>query len=393
MEIRPLRICLVITEDWYFWSHRLSLARYLVALGHDVHLVSQFSKLRTQIEAQGITTHSCGLRRTAKNPVTEAAATGRLNSLFSRLRPDVVHLVGMKPILYGSVATRLAKVPATVCAIAGLGWLFTPGGLLKSIARQLVSHYFRFALSGNPRLQYLVQNAQHRQTLLQKKMARAEQVTMISGAGVDTHRFRASDEPAGVPCVLTHARMLWDKGIGELVQAARVVRERQVECEFRLIGDPDPANPASISRSQLEAWNQEGNVRWEGRRDDIPDLLSQSHIACLPSHHEGFPLSVVEAMSCGRPVIATDIPGCQDAVSPEATGLLVPRGDVPKLADAIVRLVQDPAARRRMGRESRRQVLLRMSSEIVNQATLDCYLLLLSKTDVSDAKPHKEKAA
>jgi len=388
--MRPLRICFVITEDWYFWSHRRSLARYLVSQGHDIHLVTRLSKLESEIEAIDVTPHSVGLQRTAKNPFAEADVTRRMSRLFHELKPDVVHLVGMKPILYGSVASRMAKVPATVCAIAGLGWLFTPGGILKTSVRQLVSQYFRYALANNPRVQYLVQNSHHRDVLVQNKMAGFDQVTTISGAGVDPNRFRVQPEPDSIPTVMTHARMLWDKGIGDLVDAARILKQQNIECRIRLVGDPDPANPASISTAQLNAWNAEKIVAWQGRSNEIPQLLADSHIACLPSHHEGFPLSLVEAMSCGRPVVTNDIPGCRDAVKSEQSGLLVPKGDVPALATAITRLIQDPALRRRLGAQGRKDVLKRMSNEIVNQQTLECYARLLehqrAKQDTLPAK-------
>lgn len=391
-DMRPLRICLVITEDWYFWSHRRSLARYLVAHGHDVHLVTRLTQHEADIRASQITPHSTGLRRSAKNPLSEAFVTQRMTQLFREVRPDVVHLVGMKPILYGSIAARLAKVPATVCAIAGLGWLFTPGSLLKSVARGAVAQYFRSGLARNPNVRFIVQNSHHQDVLTNCGMATDKQITIISGAGVDTHRFRVQPEPKSTPRVLTHARMLWDKGIGDLVDAARIVKRRNIDCRFQLVGDPDPANPASISAEQLHAWNAEGIVEWQQRRNDIPELLGQAHIACLPSHHEGFPLSLVEALSCGRPVVTNDIPGCRDVVKHEETGLLVEKNDPQQLAAALIRLIQDPPLRRQLGHRGRRDVMSRMASDIVNQQTLTCYENLLSQQPATAAQATRKAA-
>lgn len=384
--MRRLRICLVITEDWYFWSHRRSLAQFLVAQGHEVHLVTRLSSLEADIRAAGMIPHDVGLQRSGKNPWHELQATRRMAATFRKLRPDVVHLVGMKPILYGSLAARLTRVPATICAIAGLGWLFTSGGTLKSAARGLVSHYFRGALAGNDRVEFLVQNTHHRDVLLQAGMAMPNQITIVSGAGVNVHRFRVQPEPASEVRILTHARMLWDKGIGDLVEAAKILQSQQVPCQVTLVGDPDSGNPATISLDQLQSWNASGVVHWQGRRDDIPELLAQSHIACLPSYHEGFPLSVVEAMSCGRAVVTTDIPGCRDAVSHEQTGLLVEPQNPKQLAAALARLVQNPSLRQQLGRRARRDVLHRMSSEIVNQQTLDGYERLLNRSRAPIAK-------
>ena len=381
--MRRLRICLVITEDWYFWSHRRSLAQYLIAAGHEVHLVTRLSHLESEIQAAGITPHRVGLRRATRNPLREGQVCWRMAGLFQRLQPDVVHLVGMKPILYGSIAARRAGVPATVCAIAGLGWLFTPGGILKSAAREIFTRYFRVALANRSGVGFLVQNSHHREVLERRRMAGAQQTTIVAGAGVDPNRFRFLPEQQSTPTILTHARMLWDKGIGDLVAAARIMQRQNVGCQIRLVGDPDPANPASIPVEQLQAWNQEGIVQWESRRNDIPNLLAQAHIACLPSYHEGFPLSLVEALACGRPVVTNDIPGCRDAVQHNVTGLLVEKQNSQALAAALTQLVESSALRQQMGQRGHQDVLRRMTSQIVNQQTLACYEQLLDGETVS----------
>lgn len=382
--MRAPRICFVITEDWYFWSHRRRLAEDLVRRGCSVDIVTNFQQHRDRIEAIGIGTHSSGMQRRGRNPIGEARSVQRLVQLFRTIQPDVVHLVGMKPILYGSMASRISGVPATVCAIAGLGWLFTPGGIIKRGARAIVQTWFRLALSGQPRVGFLVQNSHHRAVLVQSKMAHPGQVSLVHGAGVDTSRFFYRDEPAGPPVVLTHGRMLWDKGIGELVEAARIVRRTHPESRFLLVGEPDPANPASIPEHQLHAWNAEGVIEWKGRRDDIPDQLANSHIACLPSYHEGFPLSLVEATSSGRPVVTTDIPGCRDVVEHEVTGLLVPTRDANALAKSIGRLLDDRDLRIQMGQAGRQRVLNRMSCQIVNDATFELYEKLLGNIPAGD---------
>lgn len=371
--MRPLRICFVITEDWYFWSHRRSLAQFLLAQGHEVHLVTRLSVHQNDIAAARIHVHEVGMRRSGRNPWKELQVIRRMANTFRTIRPDLVHLVGMKPIVHGSLAARVAGVPGTICAIAGLGWLFTPGGILKTSARQAVSSYFRVALAGRSGVRFIVQNEHHHQVLTARGMARPEQLSTIAGAGVSIAKFPVKPEPGGPIKVLTHARMLWDKGIGDLVAASEILRSRDEPIEFHLVGDPDAANPASIPPSQLDAWHQAGLVQWHGRRDDIPRRLADCHIACLPSYHEGFPLSVVEAMACGRPVVTTDIPGCRDAVTHEQTGLLVPPKAPEQLAEAISRLAQDAGMRRRLGMAARRDVEHSMSSEIVNGQTLDAY--------------------
>ena len=375
--MRVPHVCFIIAEDWYFWSHRRLLAQDLIRRGCRVDLMTNLSGLRERIEAVGVIPHSLGLQRSGTNPWRDAQVIRRMTSTLRMLEPDVVHLVGMKPIIYGSIAARLASVPATVCAVAGLGWLFTPGGSLKTTARTLVKLYFRQALAKRADIHFIVQNSHHRDVLAADGMASPEQITLVHGAGVDVNRFCYSPEPSGSPVVLTHARMLWDKGIGEVVEAARDLKKRGVVCTFRLVGDPDPANPASIPQSQLDAWNNEGIVEWEGRRTDIPRVLSQSHIACLPSYHEGFPLSLVEAAACGRPVVTTDVPGCRDVVEHGETGLVVPVKQSGSLANALHEMIGNVERRKTFGRAGRNRVLGLMSGKIVNDETYRCYERLL----------------
>ena len=370
-------VCFVIAEDWYFWSHRRLLAEDLIRRGCRVDLMTNLSGLKNRIEAVGVIPHPLGLQRSGTNVWQDAQVIRRMVATFRALEPDVVHLVGMKPILYGSIAARLAKVPATVCAVAGLGWLFTPGGSLKTTARRLVKTYFRRALAERPGVHFLVQNSHHREVLTTDGMASPEQITLVHGAGVDVDRFRYTPESRGTPVVLTHARMLWDKGIGDVVEAARNLKQRGVVCEFRIVGDPDPANPASIPMSQLNAWNAEGVVRWESRRDDMPRVIAQSHIACLPSYHEGFPLSLVEASASGRPVVTTNVPGCRDVIDHGHTGLVVPVKQPEALANALQEMIESETMRKEFGKAGRKRVLGQMSGRIVNDETYQCYERLL----------------
>lgn len=367
------RVCFVITEDWYFWSHRRILAQHLVQRGCRVDLVTNLGKLESQIRAMGVIPHSIGMRRSGKNPFSEANVVGRMARLFREQKPDIVHLVGMKPIVYGSIAARMAKVPATVCAVAGLGWLFTPGNPIKLLARLMVQQYFRIMLGHRKDVRFIVQNEHHKRTLLQRRMADEQQVDLVAGAGVNVSRFGYTSESKETPTVLTHGRMLWDKGIGELVHAARLIKKHEIVCNFVLVGDPDPANPASIPKQQLEKWHSQGIVEWHGRREDIPELLSKAHIACLPSHHEGFPLSLVEASACGRPIVTTDIPGCRDVVEDGKTGLLVPTKSPDQLALALAKLILNSEMRQEMGRRGRQRAVERMSCETVNRQTYECY--------------------
>lgn len=391
--MRAPRICFVISEDWYFWSHRRNLAKSLMDKGWRVDVVTSCGDFRSKIEAAGILHHSVGLQRNGKNLTHEAQVVRRLATTFREIKPDIVHIVGMKPMILGSMAARIANVPGVVCSIAGLGWLFTSGGPLKGLLRFGVKQYVRQTLCGRRNVLFVVQNADHRQLLIKSKLAEAEQISLVPGCGVDPARFAFSAEPFGPPIVVTHARMLWDKGIGDVVEAAAQIKRQGHSCEFLLVGDPDPANPSSIPEEQLRRWSGEGLVRWQPKRDDIPELLSQAHIACLPSYHEGFPLSLVEAASCGRPIVTSDIPGCRDIVRHNETGLLVPRGNPTALANALTALIENPQTRRAMGRQGRQEVRRRLSCHIVNEKMHECYARLFRQTGRTNIHSMPEKQA
>ena len=190
---------------------------------------------------------------------------------------------------------------------------------------------------------------------------------------VDRYAPAPEGEPAGTPRVTLVSRMLWSKGVGEFVEAARQLKEKGVEFEAVLVGDPDPDNPQSIPEQTLRGWHDEGVVVWWGHEDDIPSVWARSNVAVLPSHREGLPKTLLEAAACGRPMIATDVPGCREIVSQGRTGLLVPAKDPPALAQAIETLVSDSGKRKEMGRAARADAVEKFSESIVIERVLALY--------------------
>lgn len=371
------RILLVITEDWYFWSHRLALARAVRDAGWQVILATSPGKLQQQIEAEGFLYYPLRLQRKGRNPWGEMVSIIDLVSLYRLARPTLVHHVAIKPVLYGSLAARLAGVPAVVNAVVGLGYVFiSSGGAKQALLRTGVEWAYRLAFLGK-HVKVILQNPDDYHLFLQKRILHESQTVMIAGSGVDTMRFAPAPEPPGEPVILLASRLLWDKGIGELVEAARLLKQRGVAGRVVLAGAPDPSNPASIPEAMLQAWQQEGIVEWVGRRDDMPTVLAESHIACLPSYREGLPLSLIEAASCGRPIVTADVPGCREIVCDGWNGLLVPVCDTVALADALQTLLTDTHLRQTMGQRGRDMVLQRFAQEIVIAQTLDVYRSLM----------------
>jgi glycosyltransferase involved in cell wall biosynthesis len=365
-------LVLVITEDWYFWSHRLGLARAVRDAGWQVVVATTPGKLRQQIEAEGFRYYPLRLQRKGRNPWGEVLAILDLASLYRLARPDVVHHVAIKPVLYGSLAARLAAVPGVVNAVVGLGYVFISGGAKHTLLRTAVEWAYRLAFSDR-RTRVIFQNPDDRNLFLQQRIVRAAQTVIIPGAGVDIMRFAPAPAPPGEPVVLLASRLLWDKGIGELVEAARILKRRNIAGRVVLAGLPDPSNPASIPQATLEAWQQEGVIEWIGRRSDMPAVLAEAHIACLPSYREGLPLSLIEAASCARPIVAANVPGCREIVQDGWNGLLVPVKDAQALADALQTLLTDAPLRQRMGQRGRELVLQRFAQEHIIEQTFAVY--------------------
>ncbi len=372
----PLLI-FVVTEDWAFWSHRLPMARAARAAGFAVAVACRVGAHQERIEAEGFRVLPLRhLRRESLNPWIEARAVLELTALYRRERPALVHHVAMKPVLYGALAARLAGVPAVVNALAGMGFVFTATSLKAAVLRPAIITAFRLLLN-RPNSRVLVQNDDDRALFVERGLVQAGRVVLIPGSGVDTGAFVPVPEPQGVPVALCVARLLWDKGIGELVEAARLLRGRGVKLRIQVAGDRDPANPRVISEDVVRGWMAEGVVEFLGRRDDIAALTAASHIAVLPSYREGMPKSLLEAAACGRPLVTTDVPGCRALVEDGVNGLLVPVRDAASLADALERLALDPALRARLGREARRQAEETYSEQAVGRAVVALYRSIL----------------
>ena len=310
------------------------------------------------------------------NPLKEVGVIRQLTAIYRRLQPDIVHHVAVKPVLYGSIAARLARVPGVVNAMAGLGYLYMSSNVTVKLARPLLRVLMRTLLN-NDRTRVILQNPDDVALMCDSGTVSRERVVLIRGSGVDPEVYRQQPEPEGVPVVMLASRLLWDKGVGEFVEAANLLRAEGSEARFVLVGDGDDANPASVDAATLEAWRQGGSIELWGRRDDMPDVLAQAHVVCLPSYREGVPRVLIEAASCGRAIVTTDAPGCREIVHHGENGLLVPVRDAAALADAIRTLLDDPGLRARMGNAGRELVRNEFTIDAVVEATLDVYQALL----------------
>jgi len=373
------RVLILVSEDWYFCSHRLPLGRALRAAGAGVVVACRVRDHGEIIRGAGLRLAPIGLDRSGLNPLKDVATIREILRLYRREKPDIVHHVALKPTLYGSLCAWRAGVPNVINALGGLGYMFAS----DAPAARLLRPFVRFALRrllNRRNTRTILQNPDDMALFAENLRIRRANLAMIRGAGVDTEQFRPAPFPEGVPVAVCVSRMLWDKGIRELVDAARLLRDRGVALRVRLVGPTDD-NPASIPQETLDAWRREGVVEVAGPSDDIAGEYARAHIAVLPSYYgEGLPKSLLEAAACGRPMVATDWPGCREICRDGVTGLGVPPRDAEALADALARLAGDAALRDRLGAEARRVAETAFAEPIVLAATLALYRSLVTET-------------
>lgn len=375
MTLSGRKIIYLVSEDWYFCSHRLPLGIAAREAGAEVVVATRVNKHGPQIEAGGLRLAPIDMRRSGTNPFTDIATIRQITDLYRREQPDLVHHVALKPILYGGYAAWRTGVPAVVNAVAGMGFIFISEGLFARTIRPFVARAQR-SLMNRANTRTILQNPDDVALYRESIGVEGERLTVIPGAGVDIEKFAYVPEPFGAPIAVCVSRMLRDKGIYELVAATRLLHEKGIEFRVRLIG-PTDENPASIPRATLAEWNREGIVEVVGASDDIAGEYARAHIAVLPSYREGLPKSLLEAAACGRPIVATDVPGCREVCIEGETGLRVPARTVEPLAAALERLAVDPNLRRRFGENARRRAETVFAEGIINGQTLALYEKML----------------
>ena len=368
----------VVNAPEFFLSHRLPLAVAARKAGFAVHVATSAGPQSGRVTDLGFVHHPLPLSRSGRNPLDELRSLWSIYRLMRNIRPRLVHLVTIKPVLYGGLAARVAGVPAVVAAISGLGTVFIAHDAKRSWFLRGIEYLYRLAL-GHKNIKVVFQNPDDCTVIASLGRLRDEQTALVKSAGVCLEQYLVYQEPSGVPVVTFASRLLKDKGIREFVEAARLLKARGIAARFWLAGSLDPANLSSVTEEELAQWIQEKVVEVLGYRNDIADVFSMSNIVVLPSYREGLPRVLIEAAACGRAVVTTDVPGCRDAINPGLTGMLVPVRDPTALADAIQFLIDDPVRRRQMGEAARLMAESEFSIEKVVKGHLAIYRELLEK--------------
>ncbi|MGA1611725.1 MAG: glycosyltransferase family 4 protein [Ilumatobacteraceae bacterium] len=360
----PRHLVYVITEDWFFKSHFFDRAIAAVRAGYKVTVITRCRDSAREFEKYGLLTENIEFSRRGSNPITELATILKLRSTLKRIKPDIVHNIALKPVVLGSLAAQFAGIRNIVNAPVGMGYVFTSHESKARVLRPIVKVLIRYVL-GNKNRRVIIENHDDFENLVSGGFARRDSIALIKGAGVDVQKFSQRPEPNEPVKVIMVSRLLRDKGVYEFIGAAKIVRLKNNNVQFLLVGDTDDGNPTSMNSEEIASLANSIDVTWLGARTDIAELLAESHIACLPSYREGLPKSLIEAASVGRPIVTTDTPGCCEVVTHMVNGLLVQPRDAQALALAIEKLVEDTNLRKSMGEENRHKAEAEYANEII----------------------------
>jgi glycosyltransferase involved in cell wall biosynthesis len=371
------RLLFCVNVDWFFISHRLPIAMEAIDQGFEVHIATTITDQLNFLKQKGLIVHHINLHRSYIG-ISIFSELWSVFSIIKKVKPDILHLVTIKPVLFGGISARFAKVPAVVSAISGLGFIFNGKGFVHFLQRKLTSWLYIFSLGHNNQ-KIIFQNSEDKFKLSSIKSSVRNRSIVLPGSGVDLSLFSVVENNLNTPTVMMASRLLSSKGVREFIKASKIVYENNKNVRFILVGEIDPLNPESIKKSELDQWKNEKIVEIWGYRDEMYNVISKANIIVLPSYYgEGLPRVLIESAACGRAVITTDHPGCRDAIRPE-TGILVPIKDPVALADAIQNLLKNPKKIVKMGEAGRKLAEQRYSIESVCDAHMKIYQELLSE--------------
>ena len=374
--------------DWFFYSHFLDRAIAAKKAGYDVVVLTSTTRPESPLIVHGIRVIDIPFARRSMHPIRFLVNLRDVIRVFRAEKPDIIHQIALKPILVGSLAARWLGIRRVISAVVGLGFAFSSRARAARVARWFLLLFFKDIFKSTES-RVVFENSNDLQYFVEKGWVNPSGAVLIRGAGVDIEHFSPRSHVAKPPVVMLLSRMLWDKGVGEFVVAARILQAKRGHryAQFILVGDPDEDNRGAISREQLQAWDQGGFIQWWGFRDDVRGALEQASISCLPSYREGLPKSLLESIAMGLPCVATDVPGCREAVVDGVNGILVAPRDPLALALAIERLLDAPELMRQFGQASRKMAVEQFSSDLINAQTLDLYRSLKPPSSLSAPIP------
>ena len=373
------KLLILVNNLSFFISHRLMIAK--AAINKEFDVVIGYGELGDAninlLKQIGLKIAHIPMYRSGINIFKEFRTLIYIWKFFRKEKPDIVHLITIKPYLYGGVISRLAGVPAVVSAVSGLGTVFISKNFMFRLLRLFLYPVYKLAFN-HLNQKIIIQNSDDFKALVEWGVLNPLKTKILRGSGVKIENFINLEEPKGLPVICFASRFLRDKGIYEFILAAKLLKEKGVNARFCLAGELDPNNPTSLNIDELNNIKKDKVVEILGYQKNIQDLYAKSHIICLPSYREGLPKSLIEAAAASRAVVTTDVPGCREVIIPKKTGLLVPVKDSQKLAEALQWLIEHPLERIEMGKAGRKLAENEFLIEKIVQNHLDIYNELLN---------------
>ena len=346
------KIFFLVNTDSFFLSHRFDIAKKMIRSNYEVHIGTEFSKYKSLFLKSGIKIHEVNFFRNSFNLFKAFYSLIQIFFLLKKIKPDILHAISLKPVIFGGLISFITPIKSLVISVTGLGSMFINKGIFYNFREYIFKTFYKviFLFSN---LKVILQNKDDLNYLIKKSNLKKKDVQIIKGSGVNLNKFKFSNIPKGSPIILMASRIIKDKGVFEYIEAIRILKKKNFNGKFFLIGDIDNDNPSAISNSLIRLWKKKKMIIYLKHQQNIIKYIKKSSIVVLPSYREGFPKILMEAAACGRPVITTNVPGCKDAIVNRVTGYLIPVKKSKPLADLIFNLSKKRNTLKKMGIDAR----------------------------------------
>ncbi len=350
------KIIFLVNVDSFFISHRLPIAKQLLRDGYDVHIATQFTRYKKMLLKMGFKAHDINFNKNSVNLLKAILPIVQIFLLIRKIRPTIIHLISLKPIIFGGLVSFISPINSMVISITGLGSMFLKKGKFYKIREYIFNLFYRIIFLF-PNLKVILQNKNDLNYLIKNAKLKKNKTKIIRGSGVDLKALKFSKIPKNIPIILMAGRIIADKGIFEYIKSIQYLKKNNFKGKFYLVGDVDYQNPSAIKKLTINRWHKKKIITYVKHQKNISTFLKKSTIVVLPSYREGFPKILMEAAACGRPVVTTNVPGCKDAIIKNITGILVPPRNHLLLANAIKNLIDNRKKLETIGKAARKHAL------------------------------------
>lgn len=345
------KILFIVNVDKFFLSHRIDIAYKLIKRNYEVHLACKFTENTKKIKKKGLILHNLNLSRSGMGIYENLKSFFQIFNIIKKIKPDLVHAITIKPIIFTGIASYFTKISSIVFSITGLGFVFLTNGIISQFRKSLIIKLFKICFK-HQNCNIIFQNPDDLNFIIKKTKLSIKKTSIIYGSGVFLKKYIHKEKYKNFTNILFASRLLVHKGIREFVKASQILKKKNIN--FIIAGNIDKGNPSSIDKKTLQTWISKNYIKYIGFKKDIKKTIFNSDIVVLPSYGEGFPKILIEAAAAGKPVITTDVSGCRNAIIPGKTGILIKKENYKELVNALDFLIKNKKIRKKMGIEAKK---------------------------------------